>query len=76
MDNSPYLRASPKAYFARLLQLPVALSDLSLKGFPTQIQQVVAVACRLGPHKITVGTDVLLVTALFGWNKVLACLSR
>lgn len=34
-----------------------------------------AVANRLGPHKITVGTDILLVTASFGWNKWFAHLS-
>lgn len=74
MDNSSYLHASPKAHFARLLQFPVVLSDLSLRDFHNQIQNVVAVACRLGPHKITVGADVWVVTASFGWNKVLACL--
>lgn len=29
MDNSPYLDAGPKGYFAGLLQLSFALSDLS-----------------------------------------------
>lgn len=53
MDNSPYLDAGPKAYFARLLQLPFALSDLYEGLSGARLQQAVAVALRLEPFKLS-----------------------